>query len=105
MKKATQYIQENFDKDLNMAMVSNHVSFNYSYFSQAFKEYTGESFVHYLKRLRIERARELLATTDFKVYEISEKAGFENVKHFSRVFKEMEGVSPQEYRDLREVIS
>jgi two-component system response regulator YesN len=105
MKKATQYIQENFDKDLNMAMVSNHVSFNYSYFSQAFKEYTGESFVHYLKKLRIERARELLATTDFKVYEISERAGFENVKHFSRVFKEMEGVSPQEYRDLREVIS
>lgn len=105
MKKATQFIQENFDKDLNMAMVSNHVSFNYSYFSQAFKEYTGESFVHYLKKLRIERARELLATTDFKVYEISERAGFENVKHFSRVFKEMEGVSPQEYRDLREVIN
>ncbi|MEW9699245.1 response regulator [Paenibacillus sp. SI8] len=104
MKKAVQYMQANYQKDLNMAIVSNHVSLNYSYFSQAFKEYTGESFVNYLKRLRISRARELLATTDYKVYEISEQAGFENTKHFSRVFKEMEGVSPQEYRDQQEVM-
>ncbi|MBD0381963.1 response regulator [Paenibacillus sedimenti] len=104
MKKAVQYMQENYRKDLNMAIVSNHVSLNYSYFSQAFKEYTGESFVNYLKKLRIDRARELLATTDYKVYEISKMAGFENTKHFSRVFKEMEGVSPQEYRDQRHVM-
>jgi two-component system response regulator YesN len=87
-----------------MTIVSNHVSLNYSYFSQAFKEYTSLSFVNYLKKLRIDRARELLTTTDYKVYEISEMAGFENTKHFSRVFKEMEGVSPQEYRDQRHVM-
>ncbi|MFD0694008.1 response regulator [Paenibacillus sp. GCM10027628] len=104
MKKAVQYMQENYHKDINMTIVSNHVSLNYSYFSQAFKEFTGESFVNYLKKLRIDRARELLATTDHKIYEISELAGFENTKHFSRVFKEMEGVSPQEYRDQRHVI-
>ncbi|TXK77409.1 response regulator [Paenibacillus sp. N3.4] len=104
MKKAVQYMQDNYQKDLNMAIVSNHVSLNYSYFSQAFKEYTGESFVNYLKKLRITRARELLVTTFFKVYEISEMAGFENTKHFSRVFKEMEGVSPQEYREQSEVL-
>lgn len=104
MKKAVQYMQENYCKDLNMTIVSNYVSLNYSYFSQAFKEYTGESFVHYLKKLRIDRARELLTTTDYKIYEISEMSGFENTKHFSRVFKEMEGVSPQEYRDQRYLI-
>jgi two-component system response regulator YesN len=104
MKKAVQFMQDNYLKDLNMTIVSNYVSLNYSYFSQAFKEYTGESFVNYLKKLRIDRARELLTTTDYKVYEISEMAGFENTKHFSRVFKEMEGVSPQEYRDQRHVM-
>lgn len=104
MKKAVQYMQDNYQKDLNMTMVSNHVSLNYSYFSQAFKEFTGESFVHYLKKLRIDKARELLASTDYKIYEISEMAGFENTKHFSRVFKELEGVSPQEYRDQRHVM-
>ncbi|UJF34956.1 response regulator transcription factor [Paenibacillus hexagrammi] len=104
MKKAVLFMQENYHKDLNMTIVSNYVSLNYSYFSQAFKEYTGDSFVNYLKKLRIDKAKELLETTDLKVYEISEKSGFENTKHFSRVFKEMEGVTPQEYREQREVM-
>ncbi|GGI46387.1 hypothetical protein GCM10008018_16840 [Paenibacillus marchantiophytorum] len=104
MKKAVQYMQDNYQKDLNMTIVSNHVSLNYSYFSQAFKEYTGESFVNYLKKLRIDKARDLLVTREYKVYEISEMVGFENTKHFSRVFKEMEGVSPQEYREQFEAM-
>ncbi|OPH49054.1 hypothetical protein BC351_37720 [Paenibacillus ferrarius] len=104
MKKAVQYMQDNYQKDLNMTIVSNHVSLNYSYFSQAFKEFTGESFVNYLKKLRIDKARELLSSTAYKVYEISDLVGFENTKHFSRVFKELEGVSPQEFRDQGHVM-
>ncbi|GGF91225.1 response regulator [Paenibacillus abyssi] len=98
MGKAVQYIHENYNKDLNMAIVSNHVSLNYSYFSQSFKEYTGENFVHYLKKVRIEKAKELLLQTNDKVYEVSEKVGFENPKQFNRVFRELEGVTAMEYR-------
>ncbi|MDU5951008.1 MAG: AraC family transcriptional regulator, partial [Paenibacillus macerans] len=76
MKEAIAYIEENYHRPLNMAMVSNHVSLNYSYFSEAFKAYAGESFVLYLKKVRIRKA-----------------------KQFSRVFKELEGISPFEYRD------
>ena len=64
MKKAVSYIHENYHRDLNMATVSNHVSLNYSYFSQTFKEFTGESFVVYLKRVRIRKAKALLEETD-----------------------------------------
>lgn len=105
IQKAIAYIQEHYRQDLNMAMVSNYVSLNYSYFSQAFKDYTGETFVSYLRRLRLQKAKELLATTELKVYEISASAGFENVKHFTRVFREVEGVSPLEYRTLKEALS
>jgi two-component system response regulator YesN len=98
MSKAIQFIQEQYDKDLSMAMVSNHVSLNYSYFSQCFKEFTGESFVNYLKKVRVHRAKEFLETTDDKVYEISRKVGFENPKQFNRVFRELEGISAMEYR-------
>ncbi|MBW5448219.1 response regulator [Cohnella sp. CFH 77786] len=101
MKRALAFIQENYHKDLNMATVSNHVSLNYTYFSESFKQYTGESFVNYLKKIRIENAKRLLETTDQKVYEIGEKVGFENTKNFNRVFKEMEGVTPLEYRERR----
>ncbi|MFB9329894.1 response regulator [Paenibacillus aurantiacus] len=102
LQRAIDYIHEHYQRDLNMAMVSNYVSLNYSYFSQAFKDYTGETFVSYLRKLRMQKAKELLAGTNMKVYEISEQAGFDNVKHFTRVFREMEGVTPLEYRAVRE---
>lgn len=105
MQRAISYIHEHYQENLNMAMVSNYVSLNYSYFSQTFKEFTGEAFVGYLRKLRIHKAKELLESTDMKVYEISAKAGFENVKHFTRVFREMEGIAPLEYRSRSEMLS
>lgn len=101
MKEAVRYIHEHYERPLNMAMVSNHVSLNYSYFSEAFKAYTGDNFVSYLKKVRIQRAKELLLhKSSMKMAEISLAVGFENSKQFSRVFKELEGVSPHEYRQL-----
>lgn len=96
--KAIAYIQANYDKDLNMAVVSNYVSMNYSLFSYAFKQYTGQNFVNYLKELRMNEARRLLAETDMRVIEISRRVGYENEKHFMKTFKSHNGVSPTEYR-------
>lgn len=98
MKEALAYIEANYFRPLNMAMVSNHVSLNYSYFSEAFKAYTGESFVLYLKKVRIHHAKDLLAGSRCKLAGVSEAVGFENSKQFARVFKELEGISPGEYR-------
>ena len=98
IQHAVQYIRENYDKDLNMAVVSNHISMNYSLFSYAFKQYTGTNFVNYLKDIRMEKARELLANTDLRIVEISQKIGYENDKHFMKIFKASCGVSPTEYR-------
>jgi len=98
MEEALAYIEANYFRSLNMATVSNHVSLNYSYFSEAFKAYTGESFVTYLKKVRIRHAKTLLAESRGKLEEVSEAVGFESSKHFARVFKELEGISPGEYR-------
>lgn len=98
LKEAVSFIENNYARPLNMATVSNHVSLNYSYFSEAFKAYTGESFVVYLKKVRIERAKTLLTEPGMKISEIGEAVGFENNKQFARVFKELEGISPHEYR-------
>lgn len=105
MKKAIQYIHENYAQNINMTIISNLVSYNYSYFSQAFRDYTGENFVSYLKKVRIGKAKQLLQTTDDMIYEIAKKSGFENTKNFNRVFKESEGVSPVEYRNQQKVLS
>ncbi|MNB88301.1 putative response regulatory protein [compost metagenome] len=99
MEAALAYIEEHYARPLNMAMVSNHVSLSYSYFSEAFKAYTGESFVIYLKKVRIRHAKELLSGSRMlKLSGVSEAVGFENSKQFTRVFKELEGISPGEYR-------
>ncbi len=98
MEEAISYIRGNYDKDLNMAVVSNHVSMNYSLFSYAFKQYTGKNFVNYLKEIRMGEARRLLAQTDLRVIEISQQVGYENEKHFMKTFKKECGVSPTEYR-------
>lgn len=98
IKQAMDYIQENYDKDLNMAVVSNHISMNYSLFSYLFKEYTGSNFVNYLKGIRMEEAKKLLAETDLRIIEISAKVGYDNEKHFMKIFKASCGVSPSEYR-------
>lgn len=98
IQQAVQYIRDNYDKDLNMAVVSNHISMNYSLFSYAFKQYTGTNFVNFLKDIRMEKARELLENTDLRIVEVSQRIGYENEKHFMKIFKASCGVSPTEYR-------
>lgn len=98
VQQAITFIKENYDKDMNMAVVSNHISMNYSLFSYVFKQYTGSNFVNYLKEIRIEEAKRLLEETDMKIIDISGRVGYENEKHFMKTFKAACGVSPTEYR-------
>lgn len=98
IQQAVEYIKENFAKDLNMAVVSNYISMNYSLFSYSFKQYTGSNFVNYLKTIRMEEAKKLLAETDMRVIEVSQAVGYDNEKHFMKIFKSSCGVSPSEYR-------
>lgn len=95
---AIQYIREHYKNDLNMAVVSNYISMNYSLFSLSFKQYTGMNFVNYLKKIRVDEAKRLLEETDEKIIGISQMVGYENEKHFMKIFKSVCGVSPSEYR-------
>lgn len=98
IEQAIAYIDANFASDLNMAVVSNQISMNYSLFSYLFKLRTGESFVTYLKQIRVREAQRLLVETDMKILDISHQVGYANEKHFMKVFRTFSGVSPSEYR-------
>ena len=97
--KALKYVKENYCKDLTMAEVANRICLNYSYFSLLFKGKTGMNFIDYLKTIRIEKAKELLKNTDYKIYEISGMVGYNNTKHFTTTFRAFTGISPKEYRE------
>lgn len=98
--QAIEYINKNYNKDINMATIANHLSLNYSYFSHLFSEKIGLSFSDYLKKFRIEKAKELLKTTNLKVNEISNKVGFNKIKSFTGTFHTLTGITPTDYRNI-----
>lgn len=67
-------------------------------FSKTFKERIGQSLPSYLNSIRIKKAAELLKNPDLSITEIAYFVGFGSVEHFIRIFKEVYGVSPKEYR-------
>lgn len=98
LNAAIRYIHENYHKPLDLAMVSNHVSLNYAYFSNLFKKNVGKGFTEYLRDVRMDKARKLLIETDYKISEIAAMVGYESYKSFTRVFRDVMGMQPTEYR-------
>ncbi|MDD4849370.1 MAG: response regulator [Gemmiger sp.] len=98
IRDAVVFMRNNYAQSLNMAVVSNEVSMNYSLFSLLFKQYVGSNFVSYLQTLRVEEAKRLLTETEYRVGEIGHKVGFTDEKNFLKVFKQNVGITPTEYR-------
>ena len=97
--KAKRYITEHCEEaELSLTEVAEYVGLNEKYFTNRFTKETGENFSSYVTALRMQKAKELLKTTSFKIYEISEMVGYRNVEHFNRVFKKMNGITPAGYR-------
>ncbi|MEK3672190.1 response regulator [Paenibacillus sp. FSL R10-2771] len=100
LNEAIRFIHENYHKPLDLAMVSNHVSLNYAYFSNQFKKNIGKGFAEYLRDVRLDKARRLLAETDHKIVEITSMVGYESYKSFTRAFRDVMHMQPTEYRQL-----
>ena len=98
IKKAIRCMEENYHSQLSYKDVANEVFISPSYFLSLFKQETGYTFVDYLTMLRIERAKEMLLTTDMTITQIADKTGFNNSNYFSRLFKRIVGIRARDYR-------
>jgi YesN/AraC family two-component response regulator len=98
IRKVRKYIRRNYKNKIKLEMISQYVGLSEGYFSKIFTKNTGENFSTYLTKYRIDKAKELLKTTDKKIYEICDEIGYENVEHFSRTFKKIIGCSPKKYQ-------
>lgn len=99
--KAKAYMEQHYDRDLSLSEVAEHVGMNAAYLSVLFKEAMGESYIKYLTRLRMERAKVLLSN-GLKVQQVSERTGYHTYRHFSEVFKKYTGKTPGQYKEDRE---
>lgn len=97
IEKAIQYMEDNYGRDLTQQEVASHVNMNVTYFSLLFKEQMELSYIKYLTKIRIDKAKEMLSE-GISVQEISERVGYYHARHFTEVFKKYVGITPGQYR-------
>lgn len=98
LKEIVQFIHEHIhEEELSLYLVADKLYVNYSYLSRIFKKLLGESFSEYVLKLRMEKAKELLATGQL-VYDTAAQVGFRHVNYFSKVFMKYWGVKPSEIK-------
>lgn len=92
------FIEKNYADKLTLEGISREYFISYHYLSHAFKDITGMSFTEYLNTVRVAKAREMIDKQLYPLNVISEKVGFGSYKQFGRIFKEITGVSPSQYK-------
>ena len=92
------FVTENVEKDISLETVANALQLSRDYTGRIFKKKTGINFVEYASRVKMERAKQLLATARYKNYEVSAKLGFKTPDYFTSLFKKYVGTTPIEYR-------
>lgn len=101
IEQAIKYLHEHLNEDVTVNKLADFVHMNSSYLSVLFKKEMGETISDYVKRVRIEKAKELLRNTDMKIYEVAELVGYQTASYFAYQFKKAVGCTPAEFRDRR----
>ena len=98
--KAIDFMRVNCVKKITLEDVAKHVYLSPSYFSKVFKNETNCSFNTFLNRLRIEKSKQLLLKTDFTIVDVANMSGFEDQSYFTKVFKRVTGLPPNQFKKL-----
>ncbi len=92
------YILEHINSDLSLSSVADYYNISAPYLSTIFKQQTGENFVKYVIKVKMDFASHLLLETKLAVNEVAENTGYTNLNSFSNAFKKFYGLSPSQYR-------
>ncbi|HHV32811.1 MAG TPA: response regulator [Clostridiales bacterium] len=99
VRSALKYIETHYAEKLTLTEVAEKNYVSQWYLSKLLNKYTGKSFCDLLNQTRISKAEKLLEDPSLKIHEISDMLGFNDVTHFSKIFKKIKQVSPNEYRN------
>lgn len=98
VNKSMGYIERNYDREINVHIIAQHVGIHSGYLHKIFKEYTGKTIIQYITDIRINKSKMLLANTDIPIIEICDYVGVSSRQYFTYMFKKETGVTPLEYR-------
>lgn len=97
--EAIEYIGDNFAlAELSTNCVARYVNLSSSWLSTKFKEEVGVGVSDYVNSIRVQKAKQLFDQEDYMIYEVAEKVGFTSSQYFSKIFKQLTGVTPNEYK-------
>lgn len=96
------YINENYHREIDFKEMAKEIGISYSYMRKIVKQETGKSLLDLINNARIEKAKVLLRETSMYIKEIAEDVGYNNVQSFTRFFKKYEGITPSEFREIKE---
>lgn len=98
INRVLDYVHRYFYKNISIQSAAALSALSLRQFSDVFKRETGDTFIRYLNRIRIEKAREALIKTSHTITEIAFETGFDDLSYFTRRFKEQENLSPRDFR-------
>ncbi len=101
--KVVEYLHDNYNQDFSNEELLNIANLSPYYFIRLFKKETGKTPQQYLVELKIDKAKELLSSSNYSVTEICFLCGFSEHSHFSKVFKKITGSTPLNYRKLHKI--
>ena len=96
------YVAEHYAKEITLNALANELHLSRNYLSNIFTKSEGISFMTYLTKFRIEKAKELFCTESLLTYEVGQRVGYNDPAYFCKVFKRCEGITPQEF--LRKIL-
>ncbi len=102
LEDALAYLQENFQAPLRLAAVARRFGFSIPAFTRHFRRRTGTSFLDFLNRIRVDRARRLLGSTTLGLEHVGSRCGFSSPHHLIRVFKKTVGMTPASFRQTEQ---
>ncbi|MGL5435650.1 MAG: response regulator [Lachnospiraceae bacterium] len=100
IREAMNYIADHYSENITLDVVAKAIHLNPVYFSNVFKKETGENFVDYIHKYRIEIAKVRLKEEDTPIVGIASELGYYDAKYFSKLFKKYVGVKPSDYRKI-----
>jgi YesN/AraC family two-component response regulator len=101
-RQAIKYIQANYSKSITLDSIASYAGISRIYLSQTFKKETGINISDFILKYRIAMAQQFLKLGRCRIYEIADQVGFYNPRYFSRVFRQITGTSPREYKNHSE---
>jgi len=99
IQKVINFLNNNYQKEIRLIDVANHVNMSEVSFSRFMKKRTGKNYIEYLNDLRLGYASKSLVDTSKSIAEISYECGFNNLSNFNRIFKKRKGYTPKEFRE------